>query len=88
MTDWYIGRAGRWISMTFYKRIVSLERVNMKGSVEQCLFKVNLLVGHPSVTDEVDDPIFAFIWGKVQVGREVTFGKIKGGLFSFSIPYR
>ena len=50
----------------------------MKKSVEQCLFKVNLHVGgHPSVTDEVDDPIFAFIWGKVQMGGKVAFGKNK-----------
>lgn len=71
--------------MTFYKRIVSLERVNMKGSVEYCLFKVNLGVGgHPSVTDEVDDPFFAFIWGKVEAGREVAFGKIRESVLFLS----
>jgi hypothetical protein len=70
--------------MTFYRKIVSLERVNMKGSVE-CLFKVDLGVGgHPSVTDEVDDPFFAFVWGKVEAGREVAFGKIRGSVLFLS----
>ena len=57
----------------------------MKKSVEQCLFKVNLHVGgHPSVTDEVDDPIFAFIWGKVQMGGKVAFGKVRGSVLFLS----
>jgi hypothetical protein len=38
-----------------------------------CLFEVDLGVGsHPSVADEVDDPFLAFIWGKVETGREVA----------------
>jgi hypothetical protein len=71
--------------MTFYRRIVSMERVGMKGSVESCLFKVDLGVrGHPSVADEVDDPFFAFIRSKVEAGREVAFGKIKGSVLFLS----
>lgn len=71
--------------MTFYRRIVSLERVDIKGRVEQCLFKVNLGIGgHPSVADEVDDPFFAFIWGKVEAGREVALGEMRGSVVFLS----
>jgi len=69
--------------MTFYRRTVSLERVDMKGSVKQCLFKVDLGVGgHPSVADEVDDPFFAFIWGEVEAGREVALRRIRRSALS------
>jgi len=62
--------------MTFYRKIVSLEKVDMKGNAEYCLFKVDFGVGgHPSVADEVDNPFFAFVWGKVEAGREVALGK-------------
>jgi hypothetical protein len=37
MTDWYIGSAGRWIVMTFCRRIISPERVNMKRKVEEIM---------------------------------------------------
>ena len=87
MTDWYIGSAGRWISMTFCRMMVSPKRVYMKRKRRKCLFEVDFGIGrHSSVADEVNDPFLAFIRGEVETGRKVALQK--RGQFSFSPPLR
>ena len=80
MTDWYIGSAGRWISMTFCTKDYQSKKVVMREEGQKkYLFEIDLGVGgHPSVADEVDDPFLAFIRGKVETGRKVALRKNEG----------
>jgi hypothetical protein len=70
MTVWYTGIAGRLISMTFCARRVS--QASIKGRWAY-LLEVNFRVcTHASVADEVHDPFFALLGGKVQACGKIA----------------
>ena len=62
MTVWYIGRGGRWISMTFCKNTDVSCTHAPPSRTKAHLFEIDLGVGtHTRLADEVDDPLLALV---------------------------
>jgi len=76
MTDWYIGSAGRWTSVTFYNRDDQSEGTMIRK--ESQLFEVYLGVqeGRFVCRGGRFDIFLPSIGGEVEASREVTFGMV------------
>ena len=75
ITDWYMGSAGRWISITSCGIMPVWRRCVGKGEERRSthIFETGLGIGsHLRVADEVNISLFAFVWGEVEPCREVT----------------
>src|SRR5712671_1805049 len=69
MTDWYIGSAGRWISVTFDQSEGTMIRKNHS-------FSRSILASEAVRVSRMRLISFAFLWGEVEASREVTFGMV------------